>query len=110
MLRLLSFLLTVLVMLPLGQHAQAFDLGTDRLRISGFGTLGLTWGGKKDYGLQKEFIHDPQFGGVSILTDSVFGLQVDFNIAKNLDATIQAVAEDRIRQDFNNIEIGRAHV
>ncbi len=103
MLRLLPFLLTFLLMLPLGQHAQAFDLGTDRLRISGFGTLGLTWGGKKDYGLQKEFIHDPQFGSVSILTDSVFGLQVDFNIAKNLDATIQAVAEDRIRQDFNNI-------
>ncbi len=90
-------------MLPPGQYAKAFDLGTERLRISGFGTLGLTWGGKKNYGIQKEHIHSPQHGNVSILTDSVFGLQLDFNIAKNLDATIQAVAEDRIRQDFNNI-------
>lgn len=104
MLRLLFiFFIFLLIMLPPGQQVQAFDLGTERLRVSGFGTLGLTWGGKKNYGIQKEYTHDFQYGNVSVLTDSVFGLQLDFNITKHLDATIQAVAEDRIRQDFNNI-------
>ncbi|MBX3631130.1 MAG: hypothetical protein KF908_14730 [Nitrosomonas sp.] len=103
MLRLLLFLFIFLLALPPGQPANAFNLGTERFRISGFGTLGVTSAGKKDYGIKKEHTHDAQFGDVSVLTDSVFGLQLDLNILKNLDATIQAVAEDRIRQDFNNI-------
>lgn len=93
----------ILLTLAASQPVSALDLSTDRFRISGFGTLGVTSAGNNHYGIQKEFIHEPQFGSVSVLTDSVFGLQLDFKVRDNLSATIQAVAEDRIRQDFNNI-------
>ena len=93
----------LLLILLCNQHIHAFDLGTERLRLSGFGTLGVTSAGKEKFGLQKDFIHDAQFGGVSVLTDSVFGLQLDMNLFQDLSMTVQAVAEDRARQNFNNI-------
>lgn len=97
------FYLILLFAFLCGQQVHAFDLGTERLRLSGFGTLGVTSAGKKRFGLQKDYIHDAQFGDVSVLTDSVFGLQLDFELFKDLSATVQVVAEDRARQDFNNI-------
>jgi len=85
------------------QHVEALDFTTKNLRISGFGTLGVTYAGNDAFGVQKDYIHSPQFGNVTVLTDSVFGIQIDYSLLKNLNATIQAVAEDRARQDFNNI-------
>jgi len=93
----------LLLLLMMGRQVEALDFNTEKLRVSGFGTLGMTYAGKNTFGVQKDYIHDPQFGDVSILTDSVFGLQIDYSLTRNLNATIQAVAEDRIRQNFNTI-------
>lgn len=86
-----------------GQHANASDAGNDRVRVSGFGTLGGTFAGKENLGYRKEYTHSAQYGSASIFPDSVFGLQIDANLFPKLSATVQAVAENKSKQNFNNI-------
>jgi hypothetical protein len=99
----IQLLLLLLLILPCIKVVSAFDLVNERVRISGFGTLGVTSAGKKQFGYHKELNHDALFGEVSIFADSVFGLQLDANLLPNLSATIQAIAEERVQYDFNNI-------
>lgn len=102
--RLLIFLfLAYPILLLFGLNANASEPGSDRVRVSGFGTLGVTFAGKENVGYRKEYTHDAQFGGASIFPDSVFGLQIDADLFSNLSATVQVVAEKRTKQDFNNI-------
>jgi len=95
-----SALLIVLLCSPL---AYSFDLSTERYRLSGFGTLAVTSAGREQFGIQKNFTHDAQFGDVSVLADSVFGLQLDVNLFEDLSATVQAIAKDQAKQNFNNV-------
>ncbi len=84
-------------------NAQALELGDERVRLSGFGTFGLTHAGTDQVGYRKELSHAGQFGGVSVRQDSVFGLQLDADLSSNVRATIQAVIEERAKYDFENI-------
>ncbi len=102
--RLLIFLFLVgPILIFFGQEASASDIGTDRLRVSGFGTLGVTYAGKENFGYRKELTHAGQFDSFSIFPDSVFGLQLDAEITSKLSATVQVIAEKKTKQDFNNI-------
>lgn len=86
-----------------GQNVYASDINNDRIRVSGFGTLGVTYAGKENIGYRKEYTHSAQYGSASIFPDSVFGLQIDADLFSNLSATVQVVAEKKTKQNFNNI-------
>jgi len=98
---LIQLFLAYSIILLFGQSAYASD--TDRVRVSGFGTLGVTFAGKDNVGYRKEYTHGAQYGSASIFPDSVFGLQIDADLFSNLTATVQVVAEKRTKQNFNNI-------
>ncbi|MDH5553395.1 MAG: hypothetical protein OEX82_08705, partial [Nitrosomonas sp.] len=98
---LILLFLTYPILFLVGQSVYAFD--SDRVRVSGFGTLGVTYAGKDNVGYRKEYTHDAQYGSASLFPDSVFGLQVDADLFSNLTATVQVVAEKKTKQDFNNI-------
>lgn len=101
--KIISFYLLILFALLGGRQGFANDSGYDRFRISGYGTLGVAYGGRDQVGLQKDYYTQGQFGDVSLLKNSVFGLQLDANLFKNLSATVQVMAKDRPKYDFNNI-------
>lgn len=84
-------------------QANAQDSSGPRFRLSGFGTLDVTSAGKKQFGHHKELSHEGQFGGVSVFSASVLGLQLDADLLPNLSATIQSVAKERTKQDMFNI-------
>ncbi|MDH5553479.1 MAG: hypothetical protein OEX82_09150 [Nitrosomonas sp.] len=83
--------------------ARAFDLGSERVRVNGFGTFGMTSAGTKLHGFHKELNQSGQFGGLSASSGSNLGMQLDVDILSNLSATVQAVVEERARYDFNNM-------
>ena len=53
------------------QEPSTENIDEDRLRISGFGTLGVTYAGKENFGHRKEFTHPGQFGNFSIFSGIV---------------------------------------
>lgn len=73
-----------------------------RFRLSGFGTLDVTAAGTKQIGYHNEFSHAPQYGGVSIFSGSVGGLQLDADLLPKLSATVQGVVKERSKQDLFN--------
>lgn len=73
-----------------------------RFRLSGFGTLDVTSAGTKQVGYHNEFSHAGQFGGVSIFSGSVAGLQLDADLLPKLSFTIQGIAKERTKQDLFN--------
>lgn len=85
------------------QAVNAIDLGSERVRVSGFGTFGITSAGTKLHGFRKELNQSGQFGGLSASSGSNLGLQIDVDILANLSATVQGVVEERARYDFNNM-------
>ncbi len=90
----LSLLLGILLILLAGNAAAEF--GNDRVRVSGFGTLALTFGGDEDLGFRRDmyreglYNHEP-----SLFADSIAGLQVDARLTDSLDAALQLVGKDR---------------
>lgn len=100
---LVLYLLICLISLSGIKDVSAIDLGSDRVRASGFGTFGITSAGESLHGFRKELNQSGQFGGLSASSGSNFGLQLDADILPNLSATIQAVVEERAKYDFNNI-------
>lgn len=100
---LILFITTWLLIFSNVHEVNAFNLGSDRFRLSGFGTVGVTSAGKKQFGYHKERNQNAQFGGFSAFNDSVIGLQLDADLISNLTATVQVVVEERVKYDFNNI-------
>jgi len=72
------------------------DLGSERLRLSGFGTLGLTRAGDEVLGYRRDIsrkgVSDGQW---AFEPDTLLGLQLDARLTQDLDATLQLVARDR---------------
>lgn len=83
---------------PINQH---FPKGP-RFRLSGFGTLDVRSAGTNQYGYHNEFSHAGQFGGVSLFSGSVAGLQLDAELLPKLSFTVQGVAKERTKQDLFN--------
>ncbi len=73
-----------------------------RFRLSGFGTLDVTSAGTKQVGYHNEFSHAGQFGGVSIFSGSVAGLQLDADLLPKLSVTVQGIVKERAKQDLFN--------
>ena len=72
------------------------DLGTDRVRLSGFATLGVTRGGNETLGFQRDLERKGVFNGNwTLQTDSLLGLQLDADLTDALSATVQMVYKDR---------------
>ena len=85
------------------QAVNAIDFGNERVRVSGFGTFGITSAGNSRHGFRKELNHSGQFGGLSASSGSDFGLQLDVDVMSNLSLTVQSVVEERVKYDFNNM-------
>ncbi|MCB1936905.1 MAG: hypothetical protein KDF59_13290 [Nitrosomonas sp.] len=85
------------------QNVNATEFADGRIRLSGFGTLGLTHAGTNRIGFRKDLTHDGQFGSVAVRSDSVFGLQLDADILPKVSATVQAIAKESVRYDFQDI-------
>lgn len=85
------------------QIANASETIRERFQISSFGTLGISHAGKEQFGYRNELTHSGQFNKFSIFPDSVFGLQVNAQLLPNLNATVQVIAENQVKQNFNNI-------
>lgn len=83
-------------------EANAQDSSGPRFRLSGFGTLDVTSAGKKQFGYHNEFSHAGQFGGISIFSGSVAGLQLDADLLPKLSVTVQGVVKERTKQDLFN--------
>lgn len=72
------------------------DPGSDWLRLSGFGTIGLTQGGDEILGYRRDMSREGLFNDQwTFKTDSLLGLQLDAKLTDNLDAAVQLVARDR---------------
>lgn len=79
--------------------AQAQELaGAPSLRLSGFGTLGLT---KADappgWGFLREFTQPANDGGLRADIDSRLGLQANLALSERVEAIAQVVVKDRVR-------------
>ena len=68
---------------------------SDRLSISGFGTVAATNAGDDELGYYREFTNHDQTKNWALTTDSLLGAQFDMHISSNLDASLQLVAKDR---------------
>lgn len=83
-------------LLTLGNSFAGVDLIGQRLRLSGFGTLGVAHGGDEGFGFRRDISREAQpSDSWSFKTDSLLGAQLDAQLTPNLDATVQLVARDR---------------
>lgn len=100
--RLLLSLFICPVILFCAAETKAQEPKEPRFRLSGFGTLDVTSAGTKQAGYHNEFSHAGQFGGASIFSGSVAGLQLDADLLPKLSATVQGVVKERTKQDLFN--------
>lgn len=71
-------------------------LGSDRIRLSGFATLGAVRGGDETLGFRRDLVQDGVFDEDWALNiESLLGLQLDADFSDALSATVQMVYEDR---------------
>ncbi len=100
-----ALLATLLTAVSAGMAAPALAAssdgagGVERLRWSGFGTLGLAWHDNDDLGVIQSFSQRrPARDGLSARLDSVLGLQADLRLFDATSATVQGVV--RAGDDF----------
>jgi hypothetical protein len=68
----------------------------EKVRFSGFGTVGLLRGGNEVLGYRRDLSQDGVFDNDwSHETDTLLGLQFDLNLTQALDAAMQLVAKER---------------
>lgn len=86
----------LLLLLTLSAGAAQTGLEDERLRFSGFGTLGVTRGGDEVLGFRRDMYREGVFAGhASVWADSLLGVQVDARATDHLGATLQLVGKDR---------------
>jgi hypothetical protein len=74
----------------------------DKTKISGFGTLALTYSNSDDLGFRRDLTQDGLFNGVDATVDSLIGVQFDDQFASSWKGTLQLVGKQRAVNDFNN--------
>lgn len=67
------------------------------VRLSGFGTIGLSNAGNDDLGFRRELSQKGQFGNWQFKTDSSLGVQLDVNFSQRWSTAVQLVAKNRIQ-------------
>lgn len=100
----LYWLLLVLVMLPaVTAHAAEPALGSDKVRFSGFATVGAVWGGNDVLGFRRDIPQEGVFDNeMSTSIDSILGLQLDARINDQLGGAVQLVIKDRLDDSFED--------
>lgn len=90
----LATLASLMLLTPLGSHAQE----TDRLRVSGYGTLGYVQDDRRDIVAIRDVSQRPDtdFGRGSWKRDSRLGLQAEYRISPTIDLVGQAVFRDQV--------------
>jgi hypothetical protein len=74
----------------------------DRLRFSGFTTVGLTRSGSDILGFRRNLDQEGLFDqDWSLKAESLLGLQLDFQLLDSLDGAVQVLARDRIENDLS---------
>lgn len=97
----LPFLIGTLLALLAGNAVA--DLGTDRVRVSGFGTAALTFGGDEYLGFRRDLYREGLFDhDASLFADSILGLQVDARLTDDIDGTVQLVGKDRAEDSLED--------
>lgn len=97
--------LTILVLLfclcPVMTAHARISLGSERLQLSGFGTLGLVKGGNENLGFRQNMeMKGKVDSSLNWTPDSLLGAQLDWQIINKLDATFQLVLKDRVENSF----------
>jgi hypothetical protein len=82
---------------------------TDTASFRGFGTIAATHAGSSELGFKTDILQDGQYGGWSLNTDSVLGMQLDASLSNSFKVSAQLVAKDR-RDDAIDKYIERAYV
>lgn len=67
----------------------------NNLTIKGFGTVGAVYNDNKDYIFRNDTLNkDGSAGDVDFFTDSILGLQVNYNFNKNISIISQLIAQE----------------
>jgi hypothetical protein len=86
----------ILGLLVIGNAWASIDLMGESIRLSGFGTIGLTHGGDEGFGFRRDISREGQSSDSwAFEPDSVLGLQLDAQLTRDLDTAVQLVAKDR---------------
>ncbi|MDP1525172.1 MAG: hypothetical protein Q8M20_05145 [Rhodocyclaceae bacterium] len=97
----LVFRITLLLLLASSWPAQA----NDRLRVSGFGTLGYTADNNRDIYATRDISqlpNDDYRTGANWLMDTRVGLQLEYKPHEQLDLVAQVVARDHFKADLDS--------
>ncbi|WP_394211366.1 hypothetical protein [Enterovibrio calviensis] len=74
---------------------------SESVKISGFGNATYIKSGTDDFGYKYDLTKEAQYGGWEFDTGSAFGLQLNANIADDVDFVVQGVFQDRIENDLD---------
>ena len=91
-----SLFCVVLMLWPAIVMAQTVDNGTSKLRLSGFGTLGITHvDGPEDWGYRRNISQPANDGGLRADIDSRVGVQLNYAFSPQFELVTQIVAKRR---------------
>ena len=97
-----SLLFFLSTLFPCG-YGWAFESPSQNIRVSGFATLGYTRSGSENLGFRRHIDQQGVFDGDgSLSSDSIIGLQLDYNANDALSAGIQLVGKDRADNSVEN--------
>ena len=98
-----SRLVLLVMMTTLAVSAQADTAIGDYLRISGFGTLGVTRAGNEYLGFHRDLYREATFDGDwDVAADSLLGVQLDVKANDQWSGALQLVGKDRLEDSLNN--------
>lgn len=89
-----------LALLPLAAAAQ-FETADGRLRLSGFGTLGVATSDEGDVAYSQPGRLDGVRDGLSLKLDTKLAVQARYKVSDEVTATVQLLSKHRPQKDFN---------
>lgn len=89
-----------LALLPLAASAQ-FETADNRLRLSGFGTLGVATTDKSDVAYSQPGRLDGVRDGLNLKLDTKLAVQARYKLTETVTATVQLLSKHRPQKDFN---------
>ncbi|CAM2929875.1 hypothetical protein VIMY103929_10490 [Vibrio mytili] len=75
--------------------------GTDMVEFRGFGTLSGVYSDSDSLAFRRDMTQEGKTKELSLLSDSLLGLQTDIQITDALKATVQLVVKDRVNNSFD---------
>jgi outer membrane murein-binding lipoprotein Lpp len=84
------------------QSAMAIDLGSNKLRLNGFGSLAMTYSGNENLFFPYYLTKDEMDEAGTYFDESLLGLQLDATLTRSLEATAQVVVRNREDESLEN--------